>query len=550
MSRWRRGDLGLAAAAVALGLGAAWVADRPWADGVFVACLVLALLVGLRQVLRAVRTWRAERGAAAEITRLRPPAVAQAAVLEERARLAAEIETVVRAGLVRMCRAAERAEEAWSTGPAGRLREIQLEGRAVTSELRRMLGLLRDEAPPSEEQTAPAVAVARVRRSDLVLAGVAVLVVVAETVAARVLAWSETAGTTPASVTLTVLAAATVAGRTLAPGGSTLLLAALTVTGTLLGHPVLEGLWLLVTAGTLAWASVAREPRWVWAIAAPAALVAGLVHKHATVRPDNLTIALIIVAVGSLGGLVVRLLRARAEQAEESAAERRSQLSTFSATAVRQERLTIARELHDLVSGSVSVMVMQAGAAEVQLETDRAAAHRALGVVLDTCAQTLADLDHLAAAAGAPPDDGLTGLVDRLRAAGLPVELTVAGGLGPAGPTVHRVVQEALLNVLRHAPGASARVSVTARPGGVVVEVVDDGPGRAAGKPPGYGLVGLAERLEQAGGTLRTGPGDDGRGFLLRAELLAPGASAQAARGGGSAAPSGAPEPHPAGGSA
>ena len=151
--------------------------------------------------------------------------------------------------------------------------------------------------------------------------------------------------------------------------------------------------------------------------------------------------------------------------------------------------------------------------------------------MLDTCADTLAELDRLLPAldGGALGDRpgaaghhthgpvDLRALVARMRAAGLPVDLEVDDG--SVTTTVYRVVQEALTNVLRHAPGARAGVRVAAADGHVRVSVVDDGPGWAESARRGYGLAGLAERVAQDGGTLRSGAGPDGSGFRVVAEV-------------------------------
>ncbi|WP_052436497.1 sensor histidine kinase [Georgenia sp. SUBG003] len=118
--------------------------------------------------------------------------------------------------------------------------------------------------------------------------------------------------------------------------------------------------------------------------------------------------------------------------------------------------------------------------------------------------------------------EDLRALAARVRAAGLGVELVLQCDPGPVAATVHRVVQEALTNVLRHAPGATAVVTVRTADGVVRVGVIDDGPGPSPVDRPGYGLVGLAERLEQVGGAFHAGPGPDGRGFAVRAEIPLP----------------------------
>ena len=224
---------------------------------------------------------------------------------------------------------------------------------------------------------------------------------------------------------------------------------------------------MLVTVGALGWACGAWERRLVWALAGPGDARArpgpqarpGPPREplHRARRPGGRRCS-----PGSWSGWCAP----GSERARRAAGAREAELGAASAAAVLAERLTVARELHDLVSGAVGVVVMQAGAAEVLLATDRAAARRALDVVLTTCAHTLEELDRfLAAKDGSPGSAGhdladLRGLVDRMRLAGLDVDLTMVGDAAAAMPTVYRVVQESLLNTLRHAPGARAAVEI------------------------------------------------------------------------------------------
>ncbi|KAE8763154.1 sensor histidine kinase [Georgenia thermotolerans] len=523
----RRENLGILGGALLVGALTGALVGGTVTDALFVSCLALGLLLALRHLARATRRWRAARTRAAEVAALQPGAVARAAVREERARLAADVHAVVRAAVVDMQDGARRAARSWDADPVAALRGIQRAGTAATSELRRMLGLLREPAEPAPP-AAPDPDGMRIRPAEVVLAAVAAADVLGEAAIAHRMAWPEAAYMTPVALVLTTLAALTVLGRRLAPGASTLLLAALVTAGTLVGHSVVEGVWMLVTVGALGWACGAWERRMPWALAGPGMLALALVHKHAQDRPENLFIALVILGVGLLTGFLVRAVRSRAERTRRATGAREAELGAASAAAVRAERLTVARELHDLVSGAVGVVVMQAGAAEVLLATDRAGARRALDVVLTTCAHTLDELDRfLAAKDGAPGSAGhdladLRGLVDRMRLAGLAVDLTMAGDASAAMPTVYRVVQESLLNTLRHAPGARAAVSVAVAGGRARVAVVDDGPGPGTDAPRGFGLVGIAERVQSDGGTLTTGTGPEGTGFRVEAELPLP----------------------------
>ncbi|WP_405499132.1 histidine kinase [Streptomyces niveus] len=204
--------------------------------------------------------------------------------------------------------------------------------------------------------------------------------------------------------------------------------------------------------------------------------------------------------------------------------------------AVEHERGRIARELHDVVTHNVSVMVIQAGAARKVMATDPHDAREALLAVeaggraamselrhvmglLTMDADGADDTDGASDGAARPPDlsplpglDQLAALAARIRDTGVPVALTVTGQPRPlpAGVelTAYRVVQEALTNMVKHAVGASAAVTVRYDAGHLRVDVTNTGgtPGPAASTGNGHGLIGLRERLAVYGGTLRTGP--------------------------------------------
>lgn len=204
--------------------------------------------------------------------------------------------------------------------------------------------------------------------------------------------------------------------------------------------------------------------------------------------------------------------------------------------AVEHERGRIARELHEVVTHNVSVMVIQAGAARKVMAADPDDAREALLAVeaggraamselrhvmglLTMDADGADDTDGASDGAARPPDlsplpglDQLAALAARIRDTGVPVALTVTGQPRPlpAGVelTAYRVVQEALTNMVKHAVGASAAVTVRYDAGHLRVDVTNTGgtPGPAASTGNGHGLIGLRERLAVYGGTLRTGP--------------------------------------------
>ncbi len=208
-------------------------------------------------------------------------------------------------------------------------------------------------------------------------------------------------------------------------------------------------------------------------------------------------------------------LVARAERLERERTERAER-------AVADERARLARELHDVVAHHLSGMVVQAGAAERLLERDPAQARALLADLRASGRSTLASMRRLVgvlradAEEGTAPQPGLERLdvvLEQARAAGVAAELTVEGERRPLRAEVdlaaYRVLQEALTNVRKHAPGATARVAVRYRDDDVEVEVADDGAATAPVEEEpssGVGLVGLRERAAILGGELKAGP--------------------------------------------
>lgn len=221
-------------------------------------------------------------------------------------------------------------------------------------------------------------------------------------------------------------------------------------------------------------------------------------------------------------------VEARADQAErdrEAAVER----------AAQQERTRIARELHDVVAHSVSVMVVQAGAARRVLDRHPDQTAESLAVIESTGRDALDELRRVLGVLRGernhpstepqPTADDVAVLVQRWRDAGHSVALTVHGTPPdlPLGVslTVYRLVQEGLTNVMKHAgPAAHTEVCLRYAPDEVELEVLDDGRGAAGAAVPssGQGLIGMRERVELFGGTLAAGPRPGG-GFRVHASL-------------------------------
>ena len=223
---------------------------------------------------------------------------------------------------------------------------------------------------------------------------------------------------------------------------------------------------------------------------------------------------------------------ARAEANERALREADERLRA----AVAEERRTMARELHDVVAHGVSVMLIQAGAARQVVEESPERATEALLTVEATGREAMSELRRLLGVldddedgegAGLAPQPGLDqigALLDRVREAGLPAELEVAGTPRPLPPsldvTVYRIVQEALTNALRYARRAATLVRLTWEPAQLRIEILDDGPTEAAdgGDGSGRGLVGMRERASRVGGRLEAGPRLGG-GYAVRAWL-------------------------------
>ncbi len=298
--------------------------------------------------------------------------------------------------------------------------------------------------------------------------------------------------------------------------------------------PVLFFGQLVVFAVTLY--SAARHARRRDAVIVCATVFAAVVTVDLTVAelqgPDELIFhwSVFLLAVGIGWGLRASERRAvdaavRANAAETAAREQALQ-------AVAEERTRIARELHDILGHSVSVMVVQAGAAQAAGD-DAAFVARALESIRTTGSQALDDVHRVVELLRADDDSSLApqpglselpALLDRARADGLHVEFEMTGtpaGLSPGQElALYRIVQEALTNVRKHADATDVGVRVDAQPETIAVTVVDDGRVRAGRAGVGHGLVGMRERVAAYGGALEAGPDPSGAGWRVRATLL------------------------------
>lgn len=221
--------------------------------------------------------------------------------------------------------------------------------------------------------------------------------------------------------------------------------------------------------------------------------------------------------------------------AAEALRSRRDQQRDQVRAAVSEERLRIARELHDVVAHSMSLIAVQAGVGAHVIWTDPAAAEQTLGVIAETSRKALEQTRSMLGMLREENEDGtrpptqglddLAALVDDVRVAGLEVELVRTGtgdGVDAAASlAAYRIVQESLTNVIKHSAAATATVTLKIIDKEFDIEVMDPGPRRNASKggSSGHGLVGLDERARLVGGTLEHGA--EGDGFRVRATLPA-----------------------------
>ncbi len=250
---------------------------------------------------------------------------------------------------------------------------------------------------------------------------------------------------------------------------------------------------------------------------------------------DVITFAMVI-AIAELA----RTRRAYAEIYADRAARLESERAAVTSRALDAERLRIARELHDVVAHSVTSIAVQSSVGLDRLRPDPDAAERALATIETSSRTALAEMRRMlgmlrhhdeisASLTPAPGLDLVDALVSESTAAGIATTLAIEGDrpeFVPPGVDLcgYRIVQEALTNVLKHAPGADASVAITWSPESVGIDVHDDGHGvalfgQASGhQPSGQGLLGMRERVALFGGTLTAGPGPGG-GFGVVANL-------------------------------
>jgi signal transduction histidine kinase len=271
----------------------------------------------------------------------------------------------------------------------------------------------------------------------------------------------------------------------------------------------------------------AATPQRPWrSIALGAAVVVGYVAVGAVtggISPEGLLLGtLAVLASLGLGFAVVgQRTFVRAKREEET--QRR----------VTEERLRIARELHDVVSHSISTINVQAGVAAYVMGERPEQAREALLAIKQTSKETLRELrgilqvlrqvDEVEPRGPAPGLAQLDILVKTTSEAGVPTKTSILGTARPLPAAIdlaaYRIIQESLTNVVRHAGRASAEVTLAYEPSRIVIDVSDDGRGATPGNGEGgHGIAGIRERVGAAGGGMEVGP-RDGRGFRVRVWL-------------------------------
>lgn len=274
-----------------------------------------------------------------------------------------------------------------------------------------------------------------------------------------------------------------------------------------------------------------REP-WYGALAGAATLLFMDLRVEVLQTPGEIVFHWGVFVIAWWFGWGLRAMERRAQESMQRAIDVEVAAAENTMAAIIDERTRIARELHDVVAHSVSMMVVQAGAAEQVVEDDPAFARKALATIRSTGADALTEMRRLVAMlrdseesgalAPQPGIEALPALIADARLSGLEVSLMVEGpqrslpvGLDLAA---YRIIQEALTNVRRHATASRVQVLLRYGDDDVQIEVHADGLGATASGVDGHGLIGMRERAALYGGRLETDSAS-GQGFTVRAVL-------------------------------
>nr|WP_202504971.1 MULTISPECIES: histidine kinase [unclassified Streptomyces] len=265
-----------------------------------------------------------------------------------------------------------------------------------------------------------------------------------------------------------------------------------------------------------------RTAVWIWLITLVTGSFLGNIGGH----PSSSSTTFAMAFVSALALLIVTLAQTRRDARREVTVQRTVTAVERDRRTLLEERTTIARELHDVVAHHMSVVAIQAEAAPYRVENPPPELEQAFVTIRENAVAALTELrrvlgvvrseDYEAPDAPQPTLAQLDRLLDNVRETGLETEKTVTGAVRelPQGVelSAYRIVQEALSNSLRHAPGASAKVEVGYVLGGLGLRVVN-GPARGLVKPSpgaGHGLTGMRERVAMLNGEMTAAPTDDG----------------------------------------
>ncbi len=326
------------------------------------------------------------------------------------------------------------------------------------------------------------------------------------------------------AIGLTLIGVGTIAVRRRNPLAALLVCIAATAVYSLRDY-IENGLAIAVLITLYTAATLIPRRQWLLAYGAIAAFLVLIV----LIRPDDLNASQLVGNLALFGIAAVfgdsNATRRQATSALEARAEMLERNQLFEAErAVAEERLRIARQLHDVVAHALAVIAVQSGVGGHVIDTDPDEAKRVLDNINQASRETLDEMRRMLGVlrgedgskvtlAPAPGLGDLGQLVKTIRDAGVEVDLDLTGDADRVPPgtalTAFRIVQEALTNVLKHAGPARAEVHVACDPGVIRVEVCDDGRGAAATADPGVthlGLIGMQERVTPYGGELDVGP--------------------------------------------
>lgn len=298
-------------------------------------------------------------------------------------------------------------------------------------------------------------------------------------------------------------------------------------------QPPLEAFLLILLVAYSS--AVHARGRFVWAGAALAATwIPGTIASalRSGENPAGAISSWVLVAAVFGFGLVIRRQRLLAQRLAGYARQLERERDERAALAAALERSRIARELHDVIAHSLSMIVIQAAAERRVIVDPSSATGEVLRTIEEAGRQAMSDMRRLLGILRRSDEDApqepqprlrdLDLLIDHVQAAGLNVDLEVTGEARELSPGVelsaYRIVQESLSNVLKHASGGRARVRIGYENGELELEVSDDGKGAPVVTPGGHGLLGMRERVALYGGNLEAGPRPGG-GFRVRAVL-------------------------------